>query len=164
MGYIYLISKDADAPPTKVGKSSNPLKRLNQLRRAHGKELQLQFVYKTDRMDEAEQEVLDTTEDASVGGTEWRILPAREIAEHIEGTELEPVSVSRLLDNQTEPPNPTTEGGLMGGETVRFNARIPENLRDAFSDLCENEITTMSRAIKQYMVEAVEQDELDAPI
>jgi hypothetical protein len=53
-----------------------------------------------------------------------------------------------------------TEGGLLDGEEVRFNARVPEPLRDAFSDLCERKATSMSGAVKQYMLQAVKDGEL----
>lgn len=53
-----------------------------------------------------------------------------------------------------------TEGGLMDGDEVRFNARIPKPLRDAFSDLCSRKGTTMSGAVKRYMLQAVKSDEL----
>lgn len=53
-----------------------------------------------------------------------------------------------------------TEGGLMDGDEVRFNARIPRPLRDAFAELCERKGTTMSGAVKRYMLQAVKEDDL----
>ena len=53
-----------------------------------------------------------------------------------------------------------TEGGLLDGEEVRFNARVPKPLRDAFSDLCERKATSMSGAVKRYMLRAVKDGEL----
>jgi len=53
-----------------------------------------------------------------------------------------------------------TEGGLLDGEEVRFNARVPKPLRDAFADLCERKATSMSGAVKRYMLQAVKEDEL----
>jgi|APHM01.1.fsa_nt_gi hypothetical protein len=53
-----------------------------------------------------------------------------------------------------------TEGGLMDGDEVRFNARIPEPLRDAFSDLCDRKGTTMSGAVQRHMLQAVQDGEL----
>jgi len=53
-----------------------------------------------------------------------------------------------------------TEGGLMDGDEVRFNARIPANLRDAFSDLCERKGTTMTGAVQRYMLRALKEGEL----
>ncbi|WP_103019395.1 ribbon-helix-helix domain-containing protein [Salinibacter altiplanensis] len=52
-----------------------------------------------------------------------------------------------------------SRGGLTEGEEVKFNARIPENLRDAFSDLCDQEGRSMSWVIRQWMLEAVEDGE-----
>lgn len=50
-------------------------------------------------------------------------------------------------------------GALLEGEEVKFNARIPENLRDAFSDLCESEGRSMSWVVREYMRRAVQQGE-----
>lgn len=52
-----------------------------------------------------------------------------------------------------------TEGALTDGEEVRFNARIPEPLRDAFSDLCDRKGRTMSSVVKEWMVDAVKEGE-----
>lgn len=52
-----------------------------------------------------------------------------------------------------------SRGALLEGEEVKFNARIPENLRDAFSDLCEEEGRSMSWVIRQWMLQAVEEGE-----
>jgi len=53
-----------------------------------------------------------------------------------------------------------TEGGLMDGPEVRFNARIPQPLRDAFSDLCDRKGATMTGAVQRYMMRAVKEDKL----
>jgi hypothetical protein len=53
-----------------------------------------------------------------------------------------------------------TERGLVDGPMVRFNARIPEPLRDAFSDLCERKGRSMSSVVKQWMIQAVKEDEI----
>ena len=53
-----------------------------------------------------------------------------------------------------------TEGGLMDGPEVRFNARIPEPLRDAFSDLCDRKGTTMTGVVQRYMLRAVKDGKL----
>jgi hypothetical protein len=50
-------------------------------------------------------------------------------------------------------------GALLEGDEVKFNARIPENLRDAFSDLCESEGRSMSWVVREYMRRAVQQGE-----
>ena len=148
MEYVYLISENADTPPTKVGKSSNPRKRLKQHRRAHGKELQLQFVYKGGA--EVEDQLLRLTEAASVGGTEWRVLSARKIARRISNElDLDPVPVDDLPDG-TDPKD--------SGDEVKFNARIPENLRDAFQEVCESEGRSMSWTVREYMRRVVEED------
>ena len=54
----------------------------------------------------------------------------------------------------------TTEGALTEGESVRFNARIPEPLRDAFSDLCQRKGRTMSSVVKEWMLQAVKDGEI----
>jgi len=53
-----------------------------------------------------------------------------------------------------------TEGALTDGEEVRFNARIPEPLRDAFSDLCQRKGRSMSSVVKEWMIEAVKDGEI----
>jgi hypothetical protein len=53
-----------------------------------------------------------------------------------------------------------TEGGLMDGEEVRFNARIPKPLRDAFSDLCDRKGRTMSSVVQEWMIDAVKEGEI----
>ena len=53
-----------------------------------------------------------------------------------------------------------TEGGLMDGDEVRFNARIPEPLRDAFADLCDRKGRTMSSVVKEWMLNAVKEGEI----
>lgn len=50
-------------------------------------------------------------------------------------------------------------GALLEGDEVKFNARIPENLRDAFADLCESEGRSMSWVVREYMRHAVQQGE-----
>lgn len=50
-------------------------------------------------------------------------------------------------------------GALLEGDEVKFNARIPENLRDAFADLCESEGRSMSWTVREYMRRAVQQGE-----
>ena len=50
-------------------------------------------------------------------------------------------------------------GALLEGGEVKFNARIPENLRDAFGDLCESEGRSMSWVVREYMRRAVQQGE-----
>lgn len=52
-----------------------------------------------------------------------------------------------------------SRGALMEGDEVKFNARIPENLRDAFQEVCESEGRSMSWAVREYMRRAVEQGE-----
>ena len=52
------------------------------------------------------------------------------------------------------------EGGLTDGPEVRFNARIPEPLRDSFSDLCQRKGRTMSSVVKEWMLQAVKEDEI----
>jgi hypothetical protein len=50
-----------------------------------------------------------------------------------------------------------TEGSLLDGEEVRFNARIPEPLRDAFSELCKRKGRSMSSVVKEWMIDAVKE-------
>jgi hypothetical protein len=52
-----------------------------------------------------------------------------------------------------------SRGALLEGEEVKFNARVPENLRDAFADLCESEGRSMSWVIRRWMLQAVEEKE-----
>jgi hypothetical protein len=56
-------------------------------------------------------------------------------------------------------PSAANRGALTEGDEVKFNARIPENLRDAFSDLCEEEGRSMSWVIRQWMLQAVKEGE-----
>lgn len=56
-------------------------------------------------------------------------------------------------------PSATDTSELMDGDEVKFNARVPENLRDAFQDLCESEGRSMSWVIREYMRRAAEQGE-----
>lgn len=67
-----------------------------------------------------------------------------------------------LASKETTNANPTAamEGGLLDGEEVRFNARIPAPLRDAFSNLCERKGRTMSSVVKEWMIEAVKNGEI----
>ena len=72
-------------------------------------------------------------------------------------------SLSDALDSKDRTNADTTaatEGSLVDGPTVRFNARIPEPLRDAFSDLCERKGRSMSSVVKQWMLEAVKEGEI----
>lgn len=48
-------------------------------------------------------------------------------------------------------------GALSEGEEVKFNARVPENLRDAFQEVCEEEGRSMSWVVRQWMLQAVEE-------
>lgn len=57
-------------------------------------------------------------------------------------------------------PTAATEGALTDGEEVRFNARIPQPLRDAFSDLCQRKGRTMSSVVKEWMIDAVKEGEI----
>lgn len=54
----------------------------------------------------------------------------------------------------------TMEGALTDGEEVRFNARVPRPLRDAFSDLCDRKGRTMSSVVKEWMIGAVKEGEI----
>ena len=56
--------------------------------------------------------------------------------------------------------NAATEGGLMDGEEVRFNARIPSPLKDAFSDLCQRKGRTMSSVVQEWMIDAVKEGDI----
>lgn len=56
-------------------------------------------------------------------------------------------------------PSATDTGELMDGDEVKFNARVPEPLRDAFQDVCEAEGRSMSWVIREYMRRAAEQGE-----
>ena len=66
------------------------------------------------------------------------------------------------LETKTETNADTSaagRGALQEGEEVKFNARIPENLRDAFSELCGKEGRSMSWVIRRWMLRAVEEGE-----
>jgi hypothetical protein len=52
-----------------------------------------------------------------------------------------------------------SRGALMEGDEVKFNARVPENLRDAFQEVCESEGRSMSWAVREYMRRVVEEGE-----
>ncbi|WP_158704987.1 ribbon-helix-helix domain-containing protein [Salinibacter altiplanensis] len=71
-------------------------------------------------------------------------------------------ALSAALETKTETnadPSAASRGGLTEGEEVKFNARIPENLRDAFSELCDQEGRSMSWVVREYMRRAVQQGE-----
>lgn len=42
-----------------------------------------------------------------------------------------------------------------GGEEVKFNARIPKGLRDAFREVCKEEGRSMSWVVREWMRQAV---------
>ena len=46
-------------------------------------------------------------------------------------------------------------GALMEGGDVKFNARVPENLRDAFAKICKREGRSMSATVRLFMRQAV---------
>jgi hypothetical protein len=50
-------------------------------------------------------------------------------------------------------------GALMEGDEVKFNARVPENLRDAFQEVCEREGRSMSATVRLFMRRAAEEGE-----
>lgn len=52
-----------------------------------------------------------------------------------------------------------SRGALMEGDEVKFNARIPENLRDAFQEVCQREGRSMSWTVREYMRRVIEQGE-----
>lgn len=52
-----------------------------------------------------------------------------------------------------------SRGALMEGDEVKFNARVPENLRDAFQEVCESEGRSMSWTVREYMRRVVEDGE-----
>jgi len=52
-----------------------------------------------------------------------------------------------------------SRGALMEGDEVKFNARIPENLRNAFQKVCESEGRSMSWAVREYMRRVAEKGE-----
>lgn len=55
--------------------------------------------------------------------------------------------------------SPAEIGALMEGDEVKFNARIPENLRDEFAKVCKQEGRSMSATIRLFMRRAVEDGE-----
>jgi hypothetical protein len=66
------------------------------------------------------------------------------------------------LSGKTKPnadPSAASRGALTEGDEVKFNARIPENLRDAFQEVCESEGRAMSWVVRQWMLQAVENGE-----
>lgn len=66
-----------------------------------------------------------------------------------------------LADKQATNADTTaaSRGALMEGDEVKFNARIPENLRDAFQEVCESEGRSMSWAVREYMRRVAEEGE-----
>ena len=56
-------------------------------------------------------------------------------------------------------PSSADTGGLMEGDDVKFNARVPENLRDAFAKVCKREGRSMSATVRLFMRRAVEDGE-----
>jgi len=50
-------------------------------------------------------------------------------------------------------------GALMEGPEVKFNARIPENLRDEFAKVCNREGRSMSATIRLFMRRSVQDGE-----
>ena len=56
-------------------------------------------------------------------------------------------------------PSAASRGALQEGDEVKFNARVPGNLRDAFQEVCEEEGRSMSWVIRQWMLQAVEEGE-----
>lgn len=70
--------------------------------------------------------------------------------------------LSGALDSKDSPNADTSAaeaGALMEGDEVKFNARVPENLRDAFEDVCDSEGRSMSWVVREYMRRAVENGE-----
>lgn len=51
------------------------------------------------------------------------------------------------------------ERGQLEGDEVKFNARIPEPLRDAFQDVCKKEGRSMSWVVREFMRRAVREGE-----
>ena len=77
-------------------------------------------------------------------------------------TEGESGALGAALETKTETnadPSSASRGALLEGEEVKFNARVPENLRDAFQEVCEQEGRSMSWVIRQWMLQAVEEGE-----
>lgn len=56
-------------------------------------------------------------------------------------------------------PSSAGRGALLEGDEVKFNARVPDTLRDAFREVCEEEGRSMSWVIRQWMLQAVEEGE-----
>jgi hypothetical protein len=56
-------------------------------------------------------------------------------------------------------PSAASRGALQEGDEVKFNARVPENLRDAFQEVCEEEGRSMSWVVRRWMLQAVEEGE-----
>lgn len=48
---------------------------------------------------------------------------------------------------------------LEEGDEVKFNARVPESLRDAFQEVCSTEGRSMSWVVRRWMLRAVEKGE-----
>ena len=77
-------------------------------------------------------------------------------------TEDEGGALGAALETKTETNadlSSASRGALLEGEEVKFNARVPENLRDAFQEVCEQEGRSMSWVIRQWMLQAVEEGE-----
>ena len=77
-------------------------------------------------------------------------------------TEGESGALGAALETKTETnadPSSANRGALLEGEEVKFNARVPENLRDAFQEVCEEEGRSMSWVIRQWMLQAVKERE-----
>ncbi|WP_103028241.1 ribbon-helix-helix domain-containing protein [Salinibacter altiplanensis] len=71
-------------------------------------------------------------------------------------------ALSGALNAKTEPNADASDaeaGALMEGEEVKFNARVPSNLRDAFEEVCNSEGRSMSWVVREYMRRAVEDGE-----
>lgn len=69
-------------------------------------------------------------------------------------------SLTDALNSKETTNADATESALTDGEEVRFNARIPRPLRDAFSDLCDRKGRTMSSVVKEWMIGAVKEEEI----
>lgn len=55
--------------------------------------------------------------------------------------------------------NADTAPAEQGGSEVKFNVRVPEPLRDRFSEVCESEGRSMSWVVREWMRQAVESGE-----
>lgn len=71
-------------------------------------------------------------------------------------------ALGAALETKTETnadPSSAGRGALLEGDEVKFNARVPDTLRDAFREVCEEEGRSMSWVIRQWMLQAVEEGE-----